>query len=126
MAKYLIQGSYGADGVRGLIQGGGSSRVVAVESIAKKTGDTIELVYFSFGDSDVVCILDIPDNVAFAASLAVNFRCITTAKVTPLIIPEDLDAAAKKTTTLNLRVDPLVKMPFSMPPAKSTGALLIW
>jgi len=50
MAKYLIQASYGAEGVRGLIQGGGSSRVAEVEAVARQMGGSVESVYFSFGD----------------------------------------------------------------------------
>jgi uncharacterized protein with GYD domain len=97
MAKYLVQACYGADGVRGLIQGGGSSRVAVVEAVAQQMGGTVESVYFSFGDADVICIMDMPDNVsAAAASLAVNASGSTTAKITPLITPEELDAAAKK------------------------------
>ncbi len=97
MAKYLMQASYGAKGVQGLIQGGGSSRVAVVESVAKQMGGTVESMYFSFGDADVICICDMPDNVTAAAvSLAVNASGVTTAKITPLITPEELDAAAKK------------------------------
>jgi uncharacterized protein with GYD domain len=60
-------------------------------------GGTVESVYFSFGDSDVVGICDVPDNVsATALSLAVNASGVINAKVTPLITPEELDAAAKK------------------------------
>jgi len=97
MAKYLMQASYSAEGVRGLIQGGGSSRVAAVEALVQQMGGTVESVYFSFGDSDVVGICDVPDNVsATAISLAVNASGVISAKVTPLITPEELDAAAKK------------------------------
>lgn len=97
MAKYLMQASYSAEGVRGLIQGGGSSRVAAVEALVQQMGGTVESVYFSFGDSDVIGICDVPDNVsATAISLAVNASGVISAKVTPLITPEELDAAAKK------------------------------
>lgn len=54
-------------------------------------------MYFSFGDSDVIGICDVPDNVsAVAISLAVNASGMINAKLTPLITPEELDAAAKK------------------------------
>ena len=97
MAKYLMQASYSAEGVRGLIQGGGSSRVAAVEALVQQMGGSVESVYFCFGDSDVVGICDVPDNVsATAISLAVNASGVINAKVTPLITPEELDAAAKK------------------------------
>ena len=97
MAKYLMQASYSAEGVRGLIQGGGSSRVAAVEALVQQMGGSVESMYFSFGDSDVICICDVADNVsATALSLAVNASGVINAKVTPLITPEELDAASKK------------------------------
>ena len=97
MAKYLMQASYSAEGVRGLIQGGGSSRVAAVEALVQQMGGSVESMYFSFGDSDVICICDVADNVSpTALSLAVNASGVINAKVTPLITPGELDAASKK------------------------------
>ena len=97
MATYLMQASYSAEGVQGLIKGGGSSRVAVVEALVQQMGGSVESVYFSFGDSDVIGICDVPDNVsAVAISLAVNASGMINAKLTPLITPEELDAATKK------------------------------
>ena len=73
MPKYLVQGSYTADGAKGLLKDGGSKRRAAVEEMAKSYGGKVEAFYYALGDSDVFVIIDGPDNVtAVAASLAVN------------------------------------------------------
>ena len=38
MPKYLVQGSYTADGAKGLLKDGGSKRRAAVEEMAKSYG----------------------------------------------------------------------------------------
>lgn len=97
MPKYLAQASYSVDGAKGLIQAGGSSRIEAAKSIVEAMGGTLESMYFSFGQHDAVMIADFPDNVSAAAvSLAVNASGATTAHITPLLTPAELDAAAQK------------------------------
>src|SRR5688500_20368619 len=73
MAKYLIQGHYVGESVKGLLQEGGSSRRTAVEALVGSVGGRVEAVYFAFGETDVFVIADLPDNVTAAAlSLFVN------------------------------------------------------
>ena len=73
MAKYLIEASYTADGVKGLLKDGGSARREAATQLIETLGGKVEAFYFSFGASDAHVIVDMPDNVsAAAASLAVN------------------------------------------------------
>ncbi|HXY28902.1 MAG TPA: GYD domain-containing protein, partial [Acidimicrobiales bacterium] len=66
MPKYLVQASYLGDGVQGLRQEGGSARREAIERACASVGGRLEAFYFAFGDSDVVTILDLPDNVTAA------------------------------------------------------------
>ena len=57
----------------------------------------LEHFSFAFGDKDVVVIVDVPDNEAAAAvALTVNSAGGATTKMTPLISPEEVDAAAKR------------------------------
>ena len=99
MAKYLIQGCYAVDGVRGVLKEGGSKRKEAVEQAAKSMGGTVEAVYYAFGDTDIYVILDLPDNItAAAASLVTNATGAVQAKTTVLITPEEMDEAAQKAT----------------------------
>ncbi len=98
MPKYLSMGSYTTEGLRGLLKEGGTGRRKAVESAIKALGGHLEAYYFAFGDSDVVVISDVPDNVT-AAALAIGISATGTVgvKTTVLLTPEEVDAATKKT-----------------------------
>jgi uncharacterized protein with GYD domain len=98
MPKYLIQASYSPEGVKGLLKGGGSARRAAVEAAAKSAGGKVEALYFAFGETDAVAIVDVPDNASAAAlALAVSASGAGSAKTTVLLTPEEMDAATKKT-----------------------------
>lgn len=97
MAKYLIQASYSPAGVKGLLKEGGSSRRAAVEKAVAGMGGTLESFYYAFGSVDVFAIIDMPDAVSAAAtSMAINASGLVTTTVTPLLTPEEIDKAAKK------------------------------
>lgn len=97
MAKYLFQASYTLDGTRGLIKEGGSSRHAAIDQMVKSIGGKLESIYYAFGETDVFLIIDLPDAVS-AAALSLTVGAAGGARVTtiPLMTPEDIDAAAKK------------------------------
>ncbi|MDA8308603.1 MAG: GYD domain-containing protein [Deltaproteobacteria bacterium] len=100
MARYLLQGKYSADGVKGLLKDGGSARRAALEKLTKSLGGTMESCYFAFGDYDIVGIGDMPDNVSAAAfSLTVSATGLASVKTTVLMTPEEVDQAAKKSPT---------------------------
>ncbi len=98
MPKYLFQGSYTEQGLKGVIKEGGSKRRDAVEQLIKGMGGTLEVFYYAFGDDDFFIISDMPDNVdVTAVSLMVNASGAVKARVTVLITPEEVDQATKKT-----------------------------
>ena len=100
MPKYLFQVSYTTEGLRGLIKDGGSKRRVVAQQAVASVGGKLEAFYFAFGDSDVVGIVDAPDNVSVAAlSLAVSSAGALNFKTTVLLTPEEMDQATKKTVT---------------------------
>ena len=100
MPKYLAQVNYVGEGIKGLLKEGGSSRRAAIEKLFGSVGAKVEALYYAFGDVDLFVIIDAPDNVTAAAlSLTVNAAGAATTKVTVLLTPEDIDAAAKKTPT---------------------------
>lgn len=99
MAKYLLQGSYTAEGAKGLLKDGGSKRRAAAKTLVESVGGKIECMYFAFGRTDVVAIVDMPDAAsAAAASLAIAAAGGLASKMTVLLTPEELDQAAKKST----------------------------
>jgi uncharacterized protein with GYD domain len=97
MAKFMIEARYNADGSKGLLKEGGSSRRATVKKMVEELGGKLEGFYFAFGDADAVVICEMPDVVsALAISLAVNASGHVNAKTTPLITPEEVDAASHK------------------------------
>jgi uncharacterized protein with GYD domain len=98
VSKYLIEASYTAEGVKGVLKEGGSGRRAAIEQLITGAGGKVESFYFVFGDDDVIVVVDMPDNATMAAvSLAVSAAGGATTAVRVLLTPEEIDAATKKT-----------------------------
>jgi len=96
--KFLIKGKYGVDGAKGLIKEGGTARKATVTKIVEGMGGKVEAFYFAYGDNDVFVICDMPDvSSGLALSLAVNASGAVQISTMPLITPEEIDAASKKT-----------------------------
>ncbi|MFC5804885.1 GYD domain-containing protein [Streptomyces formicae] len=97
MPKYLVQASYTAEGVKGLLADGGTGRRTAVENEVKSCGGTLEWMYYAFGEGDLYCVIDMPDHVSMAATaLAARASGAVESKAVVLITPEEIDAATKK------------------------------
>ncbi len=100
MPKYLVQGSYTAEGARGLVQEGGRKRLNAVKKVMKDLGGKVDALYWALGEDDLCAIVDAPDNISVAAlSLAVSAGGAASVRTTVLLTPTDVDEAAKKTVT---------------------------
>jgi uncharacterized protein with GYD domain len=100
MIKFLISGSYTADGAKALANEGGSQRKAAVEKMVGGLGGKVEAFYFAFGDSDIYVIVDVPDTTSGAAlTLAVNASGMVKISSVMLMTPEEIDAACKKTVS---------------------------
>ena len=97
MAKYLAMANYTAEGLKGLLKEGGTSRKTVVDRLFTSLGGTVEAFYYAFGDTDLFVIVDVPDNItAAAASLTVSASGTVTTKIVALLTPEEVDAATKK------------------------------
>ena len=94
----MLQVSYSPEGARGLLAEGASSREETTRKLIEEMGGSVEAFYYAFGDSDVVEIVDFPDNETAAAfSLALNASGYVSVKTTILMTPKEIDAATKKT-----------------------------
>jgi uncharacterized protein with GYD domain len=97
MAKFLVKASYTAEGAKGLIKEGGTGRRTAVQKLIESMGGKIEAFYFAYGEHDAYVITDLPDAASgLALSLAVNASGVVRLSTVPLITPEEMDSAAKK------------------------------
>jgi uncharacterized protein with GYD domain len=98
MSKFMLKASYNSDGVRGLIKEGGSKRRAVVQKMVEGMGGKLEAFYYAWGADDAFIIADLPDEKAgIALSLAVNASGAVRLTTIPLITPEEIDAAGKKT-----------------------------
>ena len=97
MADYLLQLSYNAPAWAAMIKRP-ENRVEAVRKSVEKLGGSIKGFWMSFGDHDLVGILEMPDNVsaaAFAMAIAAGGACHHV-KTTPLLSVDEGMTAMKK------------------------------
>ena len=100
MSRYLIEATYTADGMQGVLAKGGSARREAIEKMLAEVGGTVESFDFGFGSTDAFVIVDVPDAVT-AAGIAMRVGAAGSAscKTTPLLTPEEIDRAAQVSAT---------------------------
>jgi uncharacterized protein with GYD domain len=98
LARYMIRASYTTEGVKGLIQEGGTGRRDAVGKLLADLGGTLETFDYAFGEDDVYVTLELPDNVTAAAvALAIGASGAVRIRTTVLLTPEEVDKAAHTT-----------------------------
>ena len=102
MPKYLLEASYTAEGIKGVVEKGGSAREAAAKAAIKSVGGKMEAFYFAFGDRDAIVIFDAPDNEAAAAlGLTIGASGVVTAKTTVLLTSAEVDNATSKKVGYN-------------------------
>ena len=100
MNDYMIQISYSTTAWAALIAKP-ENRLEAVKKVVEKLGGKMGSFWFSFGDHDLVGILEMPDAAsmaAFAMAVSAGGAC-KSVKTTPLLKIEDGLAAMKKAST---------------------------
>ena len=104
MPKYLVEGRYTSDGLKGLAREGASRRRGDIKKMIESAGGKLEAMYFAFGDADFYIILEAPDNVSAAAlSVVANGSGFVTSKIIVLMTTDEMDRAIGKTTTIEFQ-----------------------
>jgi uncharacterized protein with GYD domain len=97
MSSYLLQVGYTPEAWSVMIQNP-QDRAAAIKSPVEKLGGRVERFWLSFGDYDVVGIIEMPDSVsaaAFSMAVAAGGAC-RSVRTTPLLSSaEGLDAMKK-------------------------------
>jgi uncharacterized protein with GYD domain len=94
MPKYLIQGRYTAEGLKGLAKDKASGRKAAVQAAMKNVKGRLESMYFTLGSDDILAIVEAPDNIAAAAlAIAVGSSGLVSVRTTPLLTVDEVDQA---------------------------------
>jgi uncharacterized protein with GYD domain len=97
MAHYLFQVSYTAAAWAAFLKNP-QDRSKAVQGAIEELGGKVEGFWLSFGESDIVGVIQMPDNVsaaAFAIAVAAGGAC-KSVKTTPLLTMDEGQAAMKK------------------------------
>ena len=96
MGKYLFRGSFTAEGLRGVMKDGGTSRPKAVAALAESVGGRLDAYYFAFGDDSYFVVCDLPnDEAAAACAMTVAASGAVSNSTVKLLTPEQVDAAVK-------------------------------
>lgn len=96
MPRYLFRVRYTLDGVHGLMREGATSRRAMAQQTVENLGGKLEGFYYAFGDTDLIVIAELPDNVSAAAvSLITTATGTTTGETTVLLTPEEIDEVTK-------------------------------
>lgn len=97
MPKFMVKASYTAEGAKGLMKEGGTGRRAAVQKLVEGLGGKVEVFYFAYGDHDAFVIADFQDaSAGLALSLAANASGAVHLSTIPLITPEEMDLATKR------------------------------
>lgn len=104
MPNYLLQASYTPEAWARMVANP-QDRTEAVRTPIEKLGGRLNTVFFAFGESDVVSIIEMPNNV-HAAAIAMAFAAggaVRNVKTTPLMTTAEALEALKKAGTTGYR-----------------------
>ncbi len=97
MPKYLIQGSYTAEGLKGLQKDKASGRRAAVMSALEGLGGKLDAMYYCLGEPDVIVSAELPNPQAAAVySVGASASGLVHTKTTALLTVEEADQALGK------------------------------
>ena len=99
MPKFLIKGSYTAEGLKGLQKDKASGREKSVATACKSVGGKLDAVYYALGDDDVFVVVDMPSAVHVAAlCVAVGASGMVSTRTVPLLTVAEMDKALGEST----------------------------
>lgn len=97
MPKFLIEASYTAEGLKGLLKEKASGRQAALNQATQSLGGSVDSMHFALGKHDVVVIADLPDaGVAAALGAAVSATGLVRTRTTALLTVAEMDQALAK------------------------------
>lgn len=104
MARYMIQASYSPQGMSDLVNNP-QDRGANLRPVIERMGGKMESFDYTFGEFDVVVIVDMPDNTAVASvAMAVGASgAISSIKTTVLISMEEAMQAMRQASGVGYR-----------------------
>lgn len=97
MPKYMFRATYTQDGVKGLLEEGGSGRRAVLEQLASSAGGSIEGMWWAFGTEDTFVVADLPnDETAATVAMTVAATGVANVTTTVLLTAEQMDAVSRQ------------------------------
>jgi uncharacterized protein with GYD domain len=101
MSYYLIQASYTSQAIAAMVKNP-QDRAAAVRPMIEKAGGKLHGLWFTFGDTDIVAIAEMPNNMSAAAiSMAIGATgAMSSYRSTPLMTSSEAVEAMQKAATV--------------------------
>lgn len=105
MSRYLYLGRYTGEGIEGVVAEGGSRRETETRDLFERIGGRVESYDFAVGpECDFVIIADVPDVLAaIVPPLLASSGGKVIVRTTPLLTPQQLDAATQTARGITFR-----------------------
>ena len=100
MPKYLLQASYTAEGLKGLLKEKAAGRRAALMSAVEALGGKLDAMYYTLGEHDGFAIIDLPNiQAATALSVSASASGFVRTSTTALLTVDEVDQALSKSVT---------------------------
>lgn len=100
MPKFLIEGTYSPEGLKGLAKDKASGRQSVLNDSLASLGGKLEGMYYALGEADVYVLCDCPDHVSAAAlSRAASASGLVRTRTIPLMTVQETDRALAMKTS---------------------------
>lgn len=94
MPKFLIKGSYTAEGLKGLQKDKASGREHAISAACSALGGKLDAIYYALGDDDVFVVVDLPSHVQVSSlCVTVGASGMVSTRTVPLLTVAEMDKA---------------------------------
>jgi uncharacterized protein with GYD domain len=100
MPKFLLKGSYTAEGMKGLKKDKASGRETAVTATVKALGGKVDGIWYALGDDDAFLVIDLPSHVhAAALATSISATGMINTSTTALLTVAEMDQALSEKVT---------------------------
>ena len=93
MAKFLFLAQYSPEGLKAVVKAGFAAREEYIRALIESAGGKTEAWYFSYGQEDLVIIVDMEPATAVGLSMAINQTGVVQLTTTPLLTSAEMDVA---------------------------------
>lgn len=94
MPKFLVKGSYSAEGMKGLLKDKASGREKAIAAACKAMGGKLDSIHYALGEDEVFAIVDMPSHVhMMGLAVAIGATGVVSTRTVPLLTVAEMDKA---------------------------------